>query len=134
VPPIRGRPVLIDPRVEDPTEYLELDLRQTFWFVARAKPGSPEHQRAQYTIDTLQLNKRDWLPQARCSAYRDYLAHLERYVQERQQARAQEHLLRLAREIQTRQHVTVWWEMKRQHALLPELKWLFEAAPEALGW
>ena len=29
---------------------------------------------------------------------------------------------------------TVWWEMKRQHRDIPELRALFRQAPEALGW
>jgi uncharacterized protein (TIGR02646 family) len=134
VPPIPGEPVLLDPRVEDPTEYMSLDLRDTFWFVARAKPGTREYQRAKYTIDTLQLNARDVLPQARRSAYLDYRAHLRQYIQERDAGGSQVHLAQLIREIQTRQHATVWLEMKRQHLLVPELKQLFDAAPEALGW
>ena len=134
VPPIRGRPVLIDPRVEDPTEYMTLDLRDTFWFSPSAKPGTPEYERAEYTIRTLQLNLRDVLPQARRSAYLDFLAHLKQYALDRAEGQPPEHLLRLAREIQTRQHATVWWEMKRQHMYLPELKRRFEAVPEALGW
>ncbi len=31
-------------------------------------------------------------------------------------------------------HPTVWAEMKRQRSLLPELRALFQAAPEALEW
>lgn len=134
VPPIHGKPVLIDPRIEDPTEYMTLDLRDTFFFTPRARSGTPEYDRADYTITTLQLNLRDMLPLARRSAYRDFLAHLKQYIHDRAEGQPPEHLLRLAREIQTRQHATVWWEMKRQHLHLPELKRLFEAAPEALAW
>lgn len=134
VPPAPGRPVLIDPRVEDPAEFMELDLRDTFWFVERSKPGTIEYERAKYTIRTLQLNIRDYLPRARRSAYLDYRAHLSQYVHDRGRGLAQEHLLRLAQEIQARQHPTVWREMKRQHARIPELKELFEVAPEALSW
>ncbi|ATB28394.1 hypothetical protein [Melittangium boletus] len=133
-PPVPGNPVLLDPRVEDPTEYMALDLRDTFWFVARAKSDTIEHKRADYTIRTLQLNIRDYLPRARRSAYLDYRAHLSHYVQVRNQAQGEEHLLRLAQEIQTRQHPSVWREMKRQHSQIEELRKLFEAAPEALGW
>ena len=134
VPPVSGQPVLIDPRVEDPAEYMELDLRNTFFFVPRAKPDTPSYKRARYTIDTLQLNVREHLPRARRSAYLDYLAHLRQYLQERTQGKPQGHLDSLAREIQTRQHPTVWMEMKRQHKQVEELRPLFEAVPEALGW
>jgi uncharacterized protein (TIGR02646 family) len=134
VPLVAGRPVLIDPRVEDPAGFMTLDLRDTFWFVERAKPGTVEYERAKYTISTLHLNTRDYLPRARRSAYLDYRAHLAQYAHSRGQGHPQEQLLRLAQEIQTRQHPTVWREMKRQHQDIPELKRLFEAAPEALGW
>nr|WP_211193998.1 hypothetical protein [Pyxidicoccus fallax] len=134
VPPIAGKPVFIDPRVEDPTEYLSLDLADTFFFTPRAKPGSVEHERAGYTIRELQLNIRDWLPQARRSAYLDYLAHLKVYARDKAEGLPQAHLDRLAEDIRTRQHPTVWFEMKRQHALLPELTLLFSRAPEALTW
>ena len=134
VPPLPGSPVLIDPRVEDPTDFMGLELRGTFWFLPRAPRGTPEHTRADFTIRTLQLNTREYLPLARASAYRDYRAHLSHYIQERTQSGTQEKILTLAQEIQTRQHPTVWREMKRQHLAIPELRRLFEAAPEALSW
>ena len=134
IPPVPGRAVFIDPRVEDPTEYLSLDLADTFWFVPRAKLGMVERARAEYTIRELQLNIRDWLPQARRSAYWDYLAHLKGFVRDKAQGLPRVHLDRLAQEIRGRQHPTVWFEMKRQHAVLPELTLLFAEAPEALTW
>jgi hypothetical protein len=36
--------------------------------------------------------------------------------------------------IQTSQHPTVWEEIKRQREILPQIKALFEALPEALQW
>ncbi|WP_223758826.1 hypothetical protein [Myxococcus sp. RHSTA-1-4] len=134
VPPISGKAVFIDPRVEDPTEYLSLDLTDTFWFTPRAKLGPVEHARADYTIRVLQLNIRDWLPQARRSAYLDYLAHLKGYVRDKAEGLPRAHLDRLAEDIRARQHPTVWFEMKRQHASMPELTLLFAKAPEALTW
>lgn len=134
VPPIPGKAAFIDPRSEDPTGYLSLDLADTFWFIPRAKLGTVEHARADYTIRTLQLNTREWLPRARRAAYLDYLAHLKGYVRDKAQGLPQVHLDRLVEHIQGRQHPTVWFEMKRQHALLPELTLLFAKAPEALTW
>jgi hypothetical protein len=46
----------------------------------------------------------------------------------------QSHLDQLAQEVRERQHPAVWFEMKRQHASLPELTLAFAAAPEALFW
>ncbi|RYZ36812.1 MAG: hypothetical protein EOO71_30400 [Myxococcaceae bacterium] len=133
-PPVAGHPVLLDPRMDDPTAFMRLDLVDTFFFTASAAPGTVDHQRAKYTIDLLGLNRREALPRTRRAAYQDYRAHLSQYVNERNQGNEPEHLLRLADEIRTRQHATVWLEMKRQHLLIPTLKRLFEAAPEALGW
>ena len=43
-------------------------------------------------------------------------------------------LTRLADGIGDTPHPTVWREMKRQHALIPELRGLFADVPEALAW
>ncbi|RKI72000.1 hypothetical protein D7X55_08305 [Corallococcus sp. AB049A] len=134
VPPVAGTLVLLDPRVDDPMDFMTLDLPGTFLFKVTAEPGTVAYQRAKYTIDLLGLNRREPLRLARIHAYRDFFAHFNGYVRERAHGHAPEHLLHLAHDIQTRQHATVWREMKRQHQLIPELKRLFEAAPEALGW
>lgn len=134
VPPIAGKPVFIDPRIEDPTEFLSLDLRDTFWFLPRARPGTVEHARAEYTIRELRLNLRDILPGARRSAYLDYLNHLKVYVHDKSQGMSKQHLDMLAGQVRARQHPSVWFEMKRQHKLFPELVLPFSKAPEALDW
>ncbi|WP_163865955.1 hypothetical protein [Myxococcus eversor] len=134
VPPIVGTPVFIDPRIEDPTEFLSLDLRDTFWFLPRAKPGTVEHARAEYTIRELRLNLRDILPSARRDAYLDYLNHLKVYVHDKSQGMPQAHLDMFAGRLRARQHPSVWFEMKRQHALIGELLLPFSKAPEALDW
>ncbi|MCK8501856.1 hypothetical protein OWM54_22645 [Myxococcus sp. MISCRS1] len=133
-PPAPGRPVFIDPRVEEPMDFLELDLRDTFFFRPKAPPGTEEYVRAEYTIGTLQLNQRELLPQARRAAYWDYMAHLSGYLRAKSQGLPQEHLDMLAGQVRTRQHPSVWLEMKRQHEKLPDLLLLFAQVPEALGW
>jgi uncharacterized protein (TIGR02646 family) len=134
LPPVPGDLVLLDPRAEDPCDYMALDLRDTFWFVPRAAKGTIEYQRAEYTIDVLGLNKKEFLPKAREQAYKDYKAHLSQYRLRLRQGAPRRHLRRLEEEIRGRQHPTVWSEMKRQHALIPELATLFRAVPQALGW
>ena len=134
VPPLPGTPVLLDPRVDDPAEFMELELRSTFLFLPSTEPGTVAHQRAAYTIEILGLNARDYLPVARGQAYRDYRSHLSCYVDAQRNGREPERLSQLEQDIRTRQHPTVWREMKRQHQRIPDLKRLFEAAPEALGW
>jgi uncharacterized protein (TIGR02646 family) len=51
--PPPGDPLLLDPRREDPLEFLKLDLSGTFYFHPRAPEGTREHRRAAYTVDLL---------------------------------------------------------------------------------
>lgn len=134
VPPVSGSPVLIDPRIEDPTEFLELDLNDTFHFLPSAPEGTVAHQRATYTIKALGLNTRDYLPVARGDAYRSYHSHLSCYVDAKQKSGSPVRLAQLEQNIRTHHHPSVWREVKRQHPSLQDMKHLFEAAPEALGW
>lgn len=134
VPPIAGDDVLIDPRREDATNLLVLDLRDTYWFAPRAKAGTREHQRAIYTIKVLHLNDRDALPRSRRAAYVDYVNYLRRYRADRDSGVSAAALSTLRDGITTRQHPTVWKEMQRQHAQIPELTPLFGGVPEALTW
>lgn len=132
-PPVPGLPVFLNPRVEEATRWITLDLRETFRFVATAVKGSRAYERAQYTIDKLKLN-RDPVVKARREAFKDYLAHLKNYVAAKS-AKEGPHALDEAREsITRRQHPTVWREMQRQHDKHPLLKPLFTAAPEAASW
>lgn len=130
VEPRSGSPVLIDPRNDDPLQYLSLDLVDTFWFVPRHLKGTRECARAEYTIKCLKLNERDYLARARQEAYAGYRARLTEYVG----ARGTERGERLAKAVSRCGHPAVWAEMKCQSSLLPDLAPLFAAAPEALGW
>ena len=134
VAPPPGLAVLIDPRGEDALQYLQLDLRATFKFVPLAAQGSREFQRAEYTINVLKLNDRDELLRARRRAYENYRARLHEYLEQRRQGASTTRLRRFKSGLQREGHPTVWAEMKRQQARLPELKQLFAAVPEALGW
>ena len=133
VPPVSGGDVLIDPRSEDPLDYLELELVETFMFLPRA--GNDQHSttRGEYTIDVLGLN-RDMLIVARHEAFGSYLARLYMYGQRTREDADGAELNRLAEEIRSLSHPTVWQEMKRQRHFHPDLKELFENAPEALDW
>jgi uncharacterized protein (TIGR02646 family) len=119
-------PVLINPRVDNPLDYLWLDLKDTFYFEARGINGTRQHQRGQYTIEKLRLNERDYLPEARGLAFTEYVTLLERY--------AQTHAPYLRQTILRKNHVTVWKEMQRQCLQHDDLKSLFEKVPEARNW
>jgi len=134
LPPSPGDPVLINPRIEDPCAFLALDLRNTFWFVPKASRGTKDFERADYTIKTLGLNARDYLPKARQQAFKDYKAHLSQYRTSLEQGAPVKRLRQLERDIRERGHPTVWVEMKRQHDRLPSLRDLVRAVPQALTW
>jgi uncharacterized protein (TIGR02646 family) len=130
-PPIAGEPVLINPRHEDPFDFLFLDVRGTFRFAPMAEDETTvAHQRAQYTIEVLALN-RDVLQKARRNAYKHYRAHLKEYIVERD---AGKDTIPLIESLLHMEHPSVWEAMKRFGSHVPELKTLFDAAPEAFGW
>ncbi len=133
VPPQPGEPVLINPRRENPTEWMQLDLLSTFWFVPIATPGSKEYKRVEYTIELLDLN-RDLLPEARQRAFGDYRARLHEYIEKRRIGASTRQLSHLVKALQTMPHPSVWFEMKRQHQRIPELNWLFAQIPNVLNW
>jgi uncharacterized protein (TIGR02646 family) len=134
VAPPRGRPALINPRVEDPLQFFELDLRDTFEFVSIAPAGSEEYERAEYTLRVLRLNERDYLIKARQSAYGAFTSHVRAYISDRDRGASQRTLARIPKAIRRSHHQTVWAEMKRQHAKIALIRPLFTAAPEALDW
>src|SRR5262249_22788194 len=124
VPPAKGKPALINPREEDPLEFLEIDLLGTFYFLPKSQQGSKEYQRAKYTIEILRLNERDYLQVARQGAYKHYRAHLIEYINKRDAGDPEKELQALINFLKGMQHPTVWQEMKRQRTLIPELAML----------
>lgn len=132
VPPLAGTAALIDPRIEDPMTFMMLDLRDTFTFTATADVDSIEAMRANYTIDVLRLNERDYLVEARAIAFSGYRAGLTEYVSRKIAGADLPELDRLRSGILRAPHPTVWAEMVRQHSHHPALNSLFAAAPEAL--
>jgi uncharacterized protein (TIGR02646 family) len=135
-PPRDGRPVFIDPRVEDASKLMNLDLEGTFYFRPLAPRGTRDHARAVYTIKVLRLNARDDLRRARHAAYKVYLVHLRHYRDERDRNVPTSRLIELREDIKRLQHPTVWREMQCQkdNKKLPELRALFVEVPEAATW
>ncbi len=133
VPPIKGDPVLIDPRIDDPLVHLELDIPATFFFVPLEDDDGRSLERAEYTIELLQLNGRG-LDEARRVMYRAYRSTLYEYADRRENGEAIADLAHLRDAVRKYSHPTVWAEMKRQWELHKELRALFERAPEALDW
>ncbi len=133
IPPIPGSPVFLNPRLEEATRWLTLDILGSFHFVATADKGSRAFERARFTIETLSLN-RGTLAKARKEAFTSYLAHLHRYVTAKRDAASLSLLADIRDTITRRQHPTVWREMQRRHDKHPDLKPLFASAPEAASW
>lgn len=134
VPPANGDMALIDPRQENPFDFMMLDLRNTFEFTSIAEGGSVEHLRATFTIEVLRLNARDYLIDARKNAFGGFRARLKEYIV-RRDAGANTSELKLLREgIQHAPHPTVWAELVRQRNHHPSIKALFDAAPETIAF
>lgn len=131
IPPVAGDDVFINPRMENPLNFLVLDFN-TMNFIAKPGISLKNRKRAKYTIDTLRLNARDFLIEARKEAFNTYIDSLKVYVHEKQNGTSREKLIKRQLEIESRQHPTVWIEMKRQRERYTELKLLFLAAPELL--
>ena len=128
-PPASGAPAFLNPRTDDPLDFLDLDLESTFVVLARDDIPEIDRERAEFTIETLKLN-RDVLLEARANAFGTYRARLYEYVGKREQATKQD----LLDDLKTTPHPGVWAAMKRQHAFIPDLDELFMQAPEALNW
>jgi uncharacterized protein (TIGR02646 family) len=132
-----AQPLLIDPRSEDPIQFLALDIFDSFFFSPRANLESRERQRAETTIRVLTLNDRPYLVRSRRGAYHSYRARLREYIALRDAKESTNHLVDDWYEVG---HITVWREMQnwyrieRLHSRLPDLAQFFAAAPEALTW
>lgn len=109
-PPV-GIALFIDPATEDPTDFFTLDL-STGLFVPLPPQGSQNFQRAEYTINILGLNRRDYLSRARRSAYASYKDALSAYLTLKQQGGSTADLKNKRIEISEKHHPTVWHEMK----------------------
>ncbi|MEH2683228.1 aminoglycoside phosphotransferase [Rhizobium leguminosarum bv. viciae] len=143
IPPPDGIAGCIDPRSEDPTLLLELDLggttpdgsvlEGTFNFMAAEGLPLTDLARAEFTIDVLSLN-REIMRVARESAFTGFRARLREYVVEKNAGAAEQKLGRLRDGVLNSSHLTVFSEMRRQRQVLPDIRNLLEQAPEAMGW
>lgn len=141
-PPPAGRHALIDPRAEDPLDFLTLDLvandpvhgwiEGEFTVGPRPRLSAADKARAEYTRDTLGLN-RSLLLDARRDAYGSYRTRIVEYAAKKADGTSQTRLDALRDGILRMPHPMVFVEMQRQRRHKP-LKDLFAPVPEALGW
>lgn len=149
--------VLINPRVDDPLDFLFLDLQRGI-LVANPNLTIPRDiERADYTLELLKIDIREGLRKARILACKGFINSLKRYIIAKNAASLPEleacmeelhpvvfvnsleyekttTCLSFQKDILTRNHPTVWKEMQRQHLQIPKLTRLFTQAPEALEW
>ncbi|OEF90909.1 hypothetical protein [Vibrio splendidus] len=131
VRPQAGNDAFINPRNENPLEYMVLDLA-TMYFVPFPGIGAVQKKKAEYTIEKLRLNTRDYLVKARAEAYEAYLNAMKAFVLDKSSNKTQAELENSLSKFKTKQHPTVWAEMKRQHQAINEIAALIGQAPELL--
>ncbi len=126
-PPV-GEAVLLDPRSDEPTAFLIVDVLQTFRVVPAPRLSPRQRARASYTIELLRLN-REYLVEARRHAAESFEAALRSYVgaRPRERRRWREH-------IEHSPHPTVWVDLIRFHDRVPGMRSLVRMAPEVLTW
>jgi uncharacterized protein (TIGR02646 family) len=127
--PPSGSAALIDPRREDPLDYLRIDLADTFFVLPRAGLDDLARRRADYTIGLLDLNRREVLLAARRQACRNYSLRTREYASLAPDT-AESTRRRLLDEIGRLHHRMVWEEMKRSTDLVEGLRAQLDAAPE----
>ncbi len=127
MPPWVGPPVFLDPHLDDPFEFMTLDI-DTGMFVALGAATDANYQRAEYTIEVLGLNKRDFLCKARRNAYHGYLRDAREFVQAKQVGPT--HMDFVQAQLKEGGHPSVWAEIKRLAKQGVKHQEIFAAAPE----
>jgi uncharacterized protein (TIGR02646 family) len=149
--------VLINPRVDDPLDFLFLDLKSGVLVTHPSLTTPRDIERANYTLELLKIDIREGLKKARIIARKGFINSLKRYIiaknatsfKELEECMEELHpvifaysleiektttYLSIKEDIITRNHPTVWKEMQRQYLQIPLLTRLFAQAPEALNW
>ena len=138
-PPSPGDDVFINPRQDNPMNFLDLDLGTkindgTLQYLPKygLTQNSMDYQRADYTIETLQLN-REVLVAGRKSAALDFRSRLYEYQQKKQNLTPQE-IQQFQSDFQKHSYPSVWDHIKAQHQSLPEINQFFQQFPEIQTW
>ena len=157
VQPLNEDAVLINPRVDEPLDYLYLDLQSGILVTHPSLTSSRDIERADYTLELLNIDTREGLMKARIEAQKSFINSLKRYIIAKNAASFEEleecmeelqpvtflnslefektiTCLNIQKDITTRNHPTVWKEIQRQSSSFAKLTKLFTQAPEALEW
>jgi len=116
--------VLLNPRQDEPTNYFELDIIDTFQFVNSYESITKEYIRAKQTLIILGLNidngkKGEILTEQRKIAFQVFRSHLIRYKILKEENNITE-IENMKTYIQKSSHPTVWFEIKRYYKLYPQ--------------
>ena len=140
-PPPAGPMALLDPRIENPMAFMNLDLANSFAFVALPGLEAIARARVEFTINKVLGLNDDPLPEQRFGAYQDFRDRLTVYLTWQNRGESEQRLDSLRARFARSRHQTVWREIQRQMtatarppALERDFIELFEALPEALAW
>lgn len=143
VAPGAGASAFINPRTEDPFDFLELDLggttpdgaiiAGTFELLPRLDLKASDLARADFTIEVLGLN-REVIRAARENAFGGFRARMREYAEEKEAGATPARLGELRDDLLKTPHLSVFADMRRQRAFVPELADLFQRATEMLVW
>jgi len=142
-PPPGGKPVLINPRIENPLDFAILDLKDTFLFFLLPGLNETDSLRAEYTFnEILKMNEpdREMLRQARENAFGNFKDAFYSFIKREEEGGTPEKLERIISRIKKENHQTVWKEMQRWHIMGilkevdDELDDYFIQKPAALTW
>lgn len=134
--PPPGEPVFLDPRSEDPLDFLQIDILDTFRMVPNFDLDPEDQQRAELTLEILALETgtAGHLVQARKQAYRNFRSRLKELVELFELDPHSETLKAEVATFREMDHQSVWREMKRSHPALPDIAPLFARCPPAIDW
>lgn len=149
----------INPRKEDPMNYMKLDLRDFFFYTNDIHQiNSREHSKVESTLKILELNDRPSLVHHRRFAFGNFKRLLSEYAKSKKATNAKELEAALCGDpevdlckpfevekirvlhgiidaIKKSAHITVWLEILRQKSGLPsKMVELLDENPEASGW
>ena len=130
VEPPSEESLLINPKTENPNVFLSLDVWGTFYFKPRFGLDQTNMTRAEFTIDLLRLNQRDYLVRARRAAYNMYIDMLLLYEIEKRKKVSSDELKKRAKNIFMMPHPTVLIQMLIYSSSIDSLRHYNDDHPE----
>lgn len=132
--PPTGEPIFLDPRAEDPMDFLQIDVLDTFRMLPSFDLSPEDRIRAEKTLEILSLETgtAGHLTKARKQAYRNFRSRLRDLVELFENDPDSSELKLEIDAFREMDHQSVWREMKRSRHALPDLVSLFARCPLAV--